>query len=110
MIGTVTFDACGAQQKLRLSMRAGQRLEQRLGAPYGTLMREIEQRIGFTFCVEFFAACLNDGKGVSNGQAEEVLEDIGGLAAAMELVMQTATAAAPEPESGKAATGNRKAG
>lgn len=106
MIGTVTFDACGAQQKLRLGMRAGQQLEQRLAAPYGTLMREIEQRIGFTFVVEFFAACLDGGKGVSQARAMEVLEDIGGLTPAMDLVMQTATAAAPEPET---AGGNGKA-
>ena len=109
MIGTVTFDACGAQQRLRLSMRAGQRLERELGAPYGTLMREIEGRIGFAFVVGFFAACLEDGKGVSASRAEEVLEDIGGLTPAMDLVMQTAQAASPEPERREAgASGNAK--
>lgn len=102
MSDTVTFDALGQVQQLRLTTSAGRRLEKSVGVPYGKLMKEIEDRIGFDLVVAFFAACLRDGKGVPEARAEEIIDEIGGLQAASDMMVRTITAGMPDaaPEEG----------
>lgn len=106
MADCVTFEALGSGQVMRLTTGAGRRLERQLGVPFGKMLTEIEERMGFEFLVAFFAACLNDGRGVKEQIAEAVIDDIGGLQAAAELLGECVQASLPAPAEGKATEGN----
>lgn len=106
MAEAVTFDALGQVQSMRLTTRAGRKLERSVGMSFNSLMTAMEKELGFNTLTAFFAACLNDGNGVPEARAEEIIDDIGGLTEAVELVGAVVTASMPEPDN----SGNVKAG
>lgn len=107
MTDSVTFDALGQVQEMRLTTRAGCKLEAALGMPFPRLLQEMDRELGFRTLTVVFTACLNNGNGVPEKRAQEVLDDIGGLARGAELLGQMVQASLPEPgdDSGNAATG-----
>lgn len=106
MADAVTFDALGQVQSMRLTTRAGRKLERAVGMSFNALMSKMETELGFNTVTIFFASCLNDGKGVPEARAEEVIDDLGGIAAAVEIVGQVVSASMPEQDE----PGNAKAG
>lgn len=107
MAGSVTFDALGESQSLRLTFRAGQKVEQLTGIPFGKLASKLGESVGFQFSIAFFSACLADGKGVKTNDALDILDDIG-LGRATELIVETINASDVGGEEGD--SGNGKTG
>lgn len=99
---SLSFEAMGRTQSLRLSMRAGRRLEKTFGVSFAKLVGEIEERAGFEFVVQFFAACLEDGRGVKEELAEEILDEVGGLQKGADMIGELLAA----DQSEKAPEGN----
>lgn len=103
-VSTVTFDAGGRTHEMRLSTRAGARIERRLGVSFAKLLPELEARMGYELLTEFFAACLNNGKGVDTAAAEDVIDELGGLSGqAGSLIGEVLANAFPELRKGEEA-------
>jgi hypothetical protein len=60
--------------------------------------------------VAFFACCLEDGAGVSDDQAADVIDGLGGLKPAADKIGETVAKAFPDDSDGKAAGAGKEAG
>lgn len=109
MIGEHVLKWEGGQHVLKLSTRAQVRIEAATGLPFIKALQSIGDKEGFkiTRLVELIAPMMNVGKGGTDDEACELIDEIG-LEAAGEAIGEAAEKAFPDMK--KAGSGNgRKA-
>lgn len=97
MIGTVLKSVEGAEHKLRLSTGAMKRLEaDHDGKPISEYLEGLQKGQTVTGLSRFFEVVMNDGKGATAEEAEDFVDQVGGLVAAMGLFSAVIEAAFPD--------------
>ena len=105
MIGSVTFDAQGQSQSLRLTTAAIMRVEDQFDCGFTKLAETLQTAPEIRVMVAIFASGLGDGKGVDRAEAADVIDAIGGIDKAAVYLTEAMEKAFPEAQ---AAAGNGK--
>lgn len=108
MIGTVLKTVGGADHKLRLSIGAMKRLEAANGGqPISDYLEGLQKGQSVTGLCKFLEIVMNDGKGATAEEAEDFMDQAGGLLQAVEIF--TAVLEAAFPDAVKAAANGKPA-
>lgn len=113
-MGGVTFEAGGARHELRLGSRACRAIERRAGLSVPRIIQQISGEVaddgsvlrsgdlGFETAAMFFVEGLAGGKGVTEEEADAVIDALGGLMPAAKILGEAMTAAFPVEPAGDA--------
>lgn len=97
--GEVSFEAAGRKLTLRFGTNEFVLLEEALGLKGGALMVGLARNTGFKDLRTIVRAGLSrDWPGITDEQAGDVIDQLGGIAAIPELLTNAMTLAAPAPE------------
>lgn len=105
MIGAVTVKAGGADHTLRLSTRAMLGLERKYEKPIMEVLQGMETDSSVGRITALFAAVMNDGRGADEDAALDLIDEIGGMLKAVEVMGKVMDAAFPDDADGKAEGG-----
>lgn len=100
MISGVTIDIAGQPETFRMTTRAMMQIEQRFDVGLIEALQGLETGFHVTHLVWLIGATANDGSGVDDARAQEIVDEIG-LARAGDLLGKVSEAAFPEASSEK---------
>lgn len=97
MISTISVKANGTDHKLRFSARAMMKIERETGEGVMDFLKKMDGSLQLSAILKLFEACLNDGKGASEDEALDIMDDIGAIKAA-EVIGKAVSEAFPKAE------------